>query len=69
MGDATAVTFGEVAAEYSKKNRGSGTDDHEKNAGRNSSREVWEQEDNNSRVHQNRQHDPRDASCHVFTSQ
>jgi hypothetical protein len=69
MGDATAVTFREVAAEYSKKHRGPGADNHEENASCNSPSEVREQEDNNSRVHQNRQHDPRDASCHVSTSQ
>jgi hypothetical protein len=68
MRDSSAVAFGEVAAEYSKNHSSSGTDNHEKNPGRNSSREIRKEEDNNSRVHQNRQYGSRHALRHVSTS-
>jgi hypothetical protein len=66
MRDSSAVTFGEVAAKYSKDHGSPGTDNHEENPGRNSSREVGKEEDGNSRVHQNRQYGSRHAPCHVL---
>lgn len=65
--DPSAVAFCEVAAEYSKDHSSSGADNHEENPGRNSSREIRKEEDNNSRVHQNRQYGSRHAPRHVFT--
>jgi hypothetical protein len=67
MRDSSAVAFCEVAAKYSKDHSSSGTDNHEENPGRNSSREIRKEEDNNSRVHQNRQYGSRHAPRHVFT--
>jgi hypothetical protein len=68
MGNPPAVTFSEVTAQYSEEHRRSGTDDHEEHPGCNSSREVRKEEDSNTGVHQNRQQNPSDASCHVSTS-
>lgn len=67
MRDSSAVAFGEVAAKHPKNHSSSGTDNHEKNPGCNSSREVRKEEDGNSRIHQNRQYGSRHALRHVFT--
>src|SRR5271156_426946 len=56
MWDLSAVAFREVTAEHPKDHSRTGTDNHEQNPGCNSSCEVRKEEDNNSRVHQNRQH-------------
>jgi hypothetical protein len=68
MGNPPAVPFGEVTAQHPKEDSGPGTDDHEENPGCNSSCEVRKEKDSNPRVHQNRQHDARDAPCHASTS-
>jgi hypothetical protein len=68
MGNPPAVPFSEVTAQYPEEHRRSGTDDHEEHPSCNSSSEVRKEEDSNTGVHQNRQHNPRDAPCHVSTS-
>ena len=66
--NSTTITFSEIAAENSKENGGTYTNNYEENASCDSSSEIGKEEDSDSGVHQDCQHDSGDASCHVATS-
>lgn len=66
VGDAPAVSLSQVAAEQAADHGESSTDDHEEDACCDLAGEVRKEEDDNTCVHKDCQHNSRDALRHVL---